>query len=225
MILLWSGFRRLRLDFLRPFSSQSNCEIYARSGFRSENLRGQSPDIPDRRSNNTSRIGDRMPRAIFGAGEESWRSGGPGGAGCRSNGTMQFHSFNALRRFQVQCSRFNGLKAEVRFICSSCSNRSRASAWFDVPCSTKHKLGGTFPRFENSQNQNGGRQTLLIFLAVALFSNCRRAFPLRCAAPDLFPTLPSVCLTLCSTPPALGSTRWRAVGAAGFTALAGGWFS
>mgnify|MGYP001274293960 CR=1 FL=1 len=61
-----SRVRLLRLDFLRPFSSQSNCEIYARSGFRSENLRGQSPHIPVRRSNNTSRNEAGMPRGIFG---------------------------------------------------------------------------------------------------------------------------------------------------------------
>jgi hypothetical protein len=30
-----------------------------------------------------TRIGGRMPRAIFGAGQQSLRSGGPGGAGCQ----------------------------------------------------------------------------------------------------------------------------------------------
>ena len=57
LILLRSGFRRLRRDFLRPFSSQSNCEIYARSSFRSENLRGQSRHILDRLPANISRNG------------------------------------------------------------------------------------------------------------------------------------------------------------------------
>ena len=46
--LISGMIRLLRLHFLRPFSSQSNCEIYARSGFRSENLRGQSRHILDR---------------------------------------------------------------------------------------------------------------------------------------------------------------------------------
>jgi hypothetical protein len=48
LILLWTRFRRLRLAFLRPFSGQSNCDIYARSGFRPENRPGQSRHIPDR---------------------------------------------------------------------------------------------------------------------------------------------------------------------------------
>ena len=60
MILLCSGFRRFRLDFLRPFSSHSNCEIYARSRFRSENLRVKSA---------TSRIG-----ALFNTDARSKRS-------------------------------------------------------------------------------------------------------------------------------------------------------
>ncbi len=38
-----------------------------------------------------------MPRAIFGAGQESLRSGGPAGSGCRSNGTLQFQSFKEYR--------------------------------------------------------------------------------------------------------------------------------
>jgi hypothetical protein len=52
----------LRLDFLRPFLSQSECEIFVWSDLRSENRQGRSRRIPDRRSGNISRNGTRMPR-------------------------------------------------------------------------------------------------------------------------------------------------------------------
>jgi len=64
---LWTGFWLFRLDFLRPFSSQLNCEIYARAGLLSENQPGQSPHISGRCWNNTGRNEAGMPRANLGA--------------------------------------------------------------------------------------------------------------------------------------------------------------
>ena len=71
-----------------------------------------------------------MPRANFGAAQESWRAGGPAGYGCQlprpsaevSVRLLSGRAGTALRRFNVQGSMLNGLKAEARSKCCSRSN-------------------------------------------------------------------------------------------------------
>ena len=58
-----SAVKLLRLDFLRPFPSQSECKIYVRSGLRSENRQGRSRHIP---VNNESRSNGSILRAASG---------------------------------------------------------------------------------------------------------------------------------------------------------------
>src|SRR5207247_20256 len=74
-VLLSRRYLRLRLlypDFLRSFPSQCECEIFL--DLCSEEPAGRSRHIPDRRPQNISRNGGRLPRAL-GLGKQRARSG------------------------------------------------------------------------------------------------------------------------------------------------------